>query len=346
MEAHTYERSEHSQQGLCTARLGSLLFKLTLVCTALYSCLMIAILVSSVCAPWQLDYISTKLAQCLDINSTMLWVFMYCIQFQIFVLLVTWHRLCCRHDFIFHYKLWIVSCGVWFVISFCMVLEFRNDGNLPTRNFFFFPQMKESDVHGYAAVNTMVSFSALHVLLAVSLFQCSAYARVELGEAAPMLPDKVAAIDWLSRTQQQRPDTTRNSETQPLINCFRAYVSLDVIYLLTVLTFICMWSLNVAKLTVFTMAIEWAVGFIGITMHVCALWQSNRLLDISFTKHYMTIDFNCKTLLSAVFMFVAIFLLLRTVPYGNSITHAQSSLHFWILVGTSYLLGFCLIATK
>ena len=136
----------------------------------------------------------------------------------------------------------------------------------------------------------------------------------------------------------------RRRREQTCLAC--AYVSLDVIYLLTVLTFICMWSLNVAKLTVFTMAIEWAVGFIGITMHVCALWQSNRLLDISFTKHYMTIDFNCKTLLSAVFMFVAIFLLLRTVPYGNSITHAQSSLHFWILVGTSYLLGFCLIATK
>jgi hypothetical protein len=68
---------EHSQR-TCTACLGSLLFRLTLVSTALYSCLMIAMLVSSVCAPWQWDYISTKLAKCLDINSTMLWVFMYC----------------------------------------------------------------------------------------------------------------------------------------------------------------------------------------------------------------------------------------------------------------------------
>jgi hypothetical protein len=232
MEAHTYERLEHSQQNLSTPRLGSLLFKLTLVSTALYSCLMIAMLVSSVCVPWQLDYISTKLAKCLDINSTMLWVFMYCIQFQIFVLLMTWHRLCCRHDFVFHFKLWIVSCGVWFVISFCMVLEFRNDGNLPTRNFFFLPQMKESSLHVYAALNTMLSFSALHVLLAISLFKCSAHARLEPDEAAPMLPaaDKVAAIDFRSRTQQKRQDTTTNSETHPLINCFCAYVSLDVIY--------------------------------------------------------------------------------------------------------------------
>jgi hypothetical protein len=146
--------------------------------------------------------------------------------------------------------------------------------------------------------------------------------------------------------QQKRQDTTTNSETQPLINCFCAYVSLDVIYALTVLTFICLWLLNVAKLTVFTMAIEWAVGFIGISMHVCALWQSNRLLDISFKKHFTTIDFNYKTLLSAVFIFVALCLLLRTVPFGNSITHAHSSLHFWILVGSSYLMGFGLIATK
>jgi hypothetical protein len=99
---------------------------------------------------------------------------------------MTWHRLCCRHDFVFHFKLWIVSCGVWFVISFCMVLEFRNDGNLPTRNFFFLPQMKESSLHVYAALNTMLSFSALHVLLAISLFKCSAHARLEPDEAAPM----------------------------------------------------------------------------------------------------------------------------------------------------------------
>jgi hypothetical protein len=50
------------------------------------------------------------------------------------------------------------------------------------------------------------------------------------------------------------------------------------------------------------MAIEWAVGFIGISMHVCALWQSNRLLHVSlkksFQKHSTTIDFSCKTLLS------------------------------------------------
>jgi hypothetical protein len=195
---------EHSQR-TCTACLGSLLFRLTLVSTALYSCLMIAMLVSSVCAPWQWDYISTKLAKCLDINSTMLWVFMYCIQFQIFVLLMTWHRLCCRHDFVFHFKLWIVSCGVWFVISFCMVLEFRNDGNLPTRDFVFLPRMKESSLHVYAALNTMLSFSALHVLLAISLFKCSAHARLEPDEAAPMLPagNKVPAIDFQLKTEEK-----------------------------------------------------------------------------------------------------------------------------------------------
>jgi len=73
--------AEHS------ARLGTLLFRLTLVSTALYSCLIIAMLVSSVCAPWQWDYISTKLAKCLDINSTMLWVFMYCDDDRPFIVL-------------------------------------------------------------------------------------------------------------------------------------------------------------------------------------------------------------------------------------------------------------------
>ena len=107
--------------------------------------------------------------------------------------------------------------------------------------------MKESSLHVYAALNTMLSFSALHVLLAISLFKCSAHARLEPDEAAPMLPagNKVPALDFQLKTEEKRQDI--NSETQPSINCFRAYVSLDVIYALTVLAFICLWSLNVAK---------------------------------------------------------------------------------------------------
>ena len=75
------------------------------------------------------------------------------------------------------------------------------DGDLPTRHFFFLPQMKESNLHVYAAVNTILSYSLWHVLMAVSLFALSAHARSRLSDeqARPMLPPgDVKAIDFQS----------------------------------------------------------------------------------------------------------------------------------------------------
>ena len=140
---------------------------------------------------------------------------------------------------------------------------------------------------------------------------------------------------------------TKTNETQPVFNCLCAYVSLDVIYELAVILFIVLWSVDVAKLTAFTMATEWAVGLIAICMHVCALWQSSHQLNLSFKQHETSIDLHCgKALLSAVCIFVALYVLLGTVPPVPDITHAQSSLNFWILVVSSYLMGFGLIVTK
>jgi len=101
------------------------------------------ILPSPLCGPMQLDSISTKLENCLDIGSSMLWVFVY---------LIMWQRLFSSHEFVYQFKFWIVSFGVWFVVSFCMVLEFRNDRNLLTRTIFFLPQMKESSLTKLLAV--------------------------------------------------------------------------------------------------------------------------------------------------------------------------------------------------
>ena len=286
MTPGVYEDTEHSELGT-SLRLGILAFHITWLLTAIYSCAVIVLLVSSFCAPWQLDYISTKLAHCLDINSTMLWGFMYCIQFQTFVLLTTWHRVCARHDCVYNFKTWIVSFGVCFVVSFCMVLEFRNDGNLPTRNFFFLPQMKESSLHVYAAVNTMLSFSLLHVLMASSLLVLSAHTRAQPHEDQSVVR-RPKAVDFRSRNQDTTQET--NMEMSPVFNCLCAYVGLDVIYALMVVMFICLYLVNVAKLTAFTMAIEWAVGIVAICLHMCALGQSRRLLDLSCTEQQPTRD--------------------------------------------------------
>jgi hypothetical protein len=200
------------------------------------------------------------------------------------------------------------------------------DGDLPTRHFFFLPQMKESNLHVYAAVNTILSYSLWHVLMAVSLFALSAHARSRLSDeqARPMLPPgDVKAIDFQLKIPTR--DTKTNSDTQDLCNCLCAYDSLDVIYALTVIVFICLWLVNVANLTAFTMAIEWAVGCIAIGMHMCALWKSSRQLDLSFTRHNTTIDADYgKTLLSLVCVLVALCVLLGTVPPLTDIAHVHS----------------------
>ena len=136
-------------------------------------------------------------------------------------------------------------------------------------------------------------------------------------------------------------------EMSPVFNCLCAYVGLDVIYALMVVMFICLYLVNVAKLTAFTMAIEWAVGIVAICLHMCALGQSRHLLDLSCTKQQPTRDVNCaKTLLSLVCVLVGLCVLFGTVPPLPDATHTHTSLNFWIVVLSSYAMGLGLIATK
>jgi hypothetical protein len=112
------------------------------------------------------------------------WSLVYCVKFQILLLLTVWRRLLSSYHVFSWLRPWIVSFVVWFIISFAMVVEFRNDWNVLTNKFLWLPTFQESSLHVYAAVCTMVSLTLLHACMCVSLFALSSY-ETELARAKP-----------------------------------------------------------------------------------------------------------------------------------------------------------------
>jgi hypothetical protein len=143
--------------------------------TAGWSVYVCMILLTETCAAHaELEYISTRLAHCLEARAAEVWSLVYCVEFQILLLLSLWRRLLSSYHFVTALRPWIISSGVCFVVNFAMVVEFRNDRSALTRRVLGM-QFKEADLHVYAAVVTMTSLTVLHALLCWSLLTLSKF---------------------------------------------------------------------------------------------------------------------------------------------------------------------------
>ena len=252
----------------------------------------------SCAADAELEYISTRLARCLDRRPAEVWSLVYCVEFQILLLLTVWRRLLRSYHVVSWLRPWIVSFGVWFVISFAMVVEFRNDRNVLTNRFLWLPAIEESSLHVYAAVCTMVSLTLLHACMCLSLFALSSY-ETELTRAKPSLAHKdgyqqlveperpgaagprMQAIDWQIRRSDEPTQNAQTSMWAEYKRALRKYAVLDWVYLMCIVVFFITWSLNHSEGPLYSTAVhtEWIVLVVAVLMHGYALWQSHRPLS-------------------------------------------------------------------
>jgi len=259
-----------------------------------------------------LEYVSTRIAQCLDTRPAYMWSLVYCVEVQIMVLLSLWRRLFASHHFVTNLREGAISCGVWFVISFAMVVEFRNDSNALTKDFLIFPPIQESSLHSYAAVNAMLSLTVLHVILCSSLLSLSNYERKVAREktlsnitSLKTMP----AIDFDFRRNQIEHETEKNANALLHWRAFKLwlyqYAALDWLYLVCVIVFFFTWASasydvdsNMYETSVHT---EWVVLALGAMMQGYALWQSERPLSwttepaVNLFVSMFTNVRNCKT---------------------------------------------------
>ena len=237
-----------------------------------------------------LEYISTRIAHCLDKRKADVWSLVYCLEVQIFLLLTMWRRLFASYHFVTNMRECAISCGVWFVVSFAMVVDFRNDRDELTSEFLFFPQIPESSLHSYAAVNAMLSLTVLHALLCSSLFALSTYERriaKEQSNAGAASFKAVSVIDFDFHRHQLEEEAVKSAERVTKWSVFKRFVydyaALDWIYLACVVVFFFTWATasNSDNEVVYETSVhsEWLVLLLGAMMQAYALWQSERPLS-------------------------------------------------------------------
>lgn len=281
--------------------MGVLLITAVLATTgwSVYVCM---ILLTETCAAHaELEYISTRLAHCLDARAAEVWSFVYCVEFQILFLLSMWRRLLSSYHFVTALRPWIISSGVSFVVNFAMVVEFRNDRSALTRRVLGM-QFKEADLHVYAAVVTMTSLTVLHALLCWSLLALSTFeAKLALSMRSALTAargDGYLAVDFRFHRQaaegtadaeHARPSAQHASQT-PRATASRwtqyhealiRYAELDWVYFLCIIVFFVTWSLNNNSGPLYRTAVlsEWIVLLLAALMYGYALWKSARPLD-------------------------------------------------------------------
>ena len=236
--------------------------------------------------PAKLEYVSTRIAHCLDKRPSYVWSLVYALQVQILLLLSMWRRLFVSYHFVSKVRQCVISCGVWFIISFAMVVEFRNDRNGLTTDFLIFPAMQESTLHSYAAVNAMLSLTILHALLCSSLIALSTYERQIAREAAITKATTLKGVSVIDFDFHKNETAALTKDTSQQWDSFKTrvyeYATLDWVYLAFVIVFFYTWavastSTNVAvyETSVHT---EWTVLLLGAVMQAYALWQSERPL--------------------------------------------------------------------
>lgn len=253
----------------------------------------------------ELEYISTRLAHCLDTRFTDVWGLVFCVEVQVLILASVWRRLFASYHIVTRLRECVISCAVWFILSFAMVVEFRNDRNTLTVPFLIFPSIQESILHAYAAVCTMLSFTMMHAFMCFSLFALQRHERLLQLSVVHSITSHPRAggyvsIDFDFRRSVQVPSgqlqivsgvgrtydiTTTPDETNSRWNAYRCalceYVVLDWIYLLGVLVFFFTWTLGSTDGPVYDTAVhtEWFVLAMGSFMHLYALRQNWRPLS-------------------------------------------------------------------
>jgi hypothetical protein len=272
---------------------------LATACWSVYVC--IILLTETCAAPAELEYISTRLAHCLDTRAAEVWSLVYCVEFQMLLLLSVWRRLLSSYHFVTALRPWIISVGVCFVVNFALVVEFRNDRSALTRRVLGM-QFKEADLHVYAAVVTMISLTVLHALLCWSLLALSAFEeKLTLSmHSASMTArgDGYLAVDF--RFHRQARQGSENAErgtpaappapqTQqagasvwaPYHEALIRYAELDWVYLVCIVVFFVTWFLNNNSGPLYSTAVhsEWIVLLLAALMHGYALWKSHRPLS-------------------------------------------------------------------
>jgi hypothetical protein len=257
-----------------------------------------------------LEYISTRLAHCLDRRSTDVWGLVFCVEVQVLLLASVWRRLFASYHIVTRLRECVISCAMWFILSLAMVVEFRNDRNTLTVPFLVFPSVQESILHAYAAVCTMISFTLMHACMCFSLFALQRHEHVlqrsvvhstttyqRAGGYISIDFDfrrsvDVLCVDVLSEQRPHVPglggthDTTTTAvDVSSRWNAYRCalceYAVLDWIYLLGVIVFFFTWALGSSDGPVYDTAVhtEWFVLAMGSFMHMYALRQNWRPLS-------------------------------------------------------------------
>jgi hypothetical protein len=330
----------------------------------------------------ELEYISTRLARCLDKRPADVWSLVFCIEVQVLILLTVWRRLFASYHVVSNVRECSISCGVWFVVSFAMVVDFRNDSNALTQEFLFIPPVRESALHSYAAVNAMTSLTVLHALLCGSLLVLSSYERRLLRDSAstrPPRPKAVSVIDFDFRRHEAPVDMAVPNVYAAAVESsdgiisrwtsFRRllyrYAALDWVYLICVIVFFFTWSTasNTDSGLVYQTSVhsEWVVLLLGGTMQAYALWQSERPLswaqgppvDIFETaaqnlcscRSTWRVLLTCMSFLGALLYTLTIFGMapLKTVDDDSSQVHSSGLL--LVAVVTAYLYSAVLLAS-
>lgn len=215
-----------------------------------------AVLLSGDCGhyDWNLEYISTQLAACLDTYPVVSWAFVFALQVQTCLLLVAWEKLFYSTKMLVYFECVITTTAATFVVSLGSVVEFRSDR---TTHAASSPGVIESSLHGYAAVSAMLCFGLLHVLLAASLFDLSYCER-------QMVSSKLLLDGW------------------PEYNIvIQNYARFDKAYFVCVLLFFILWPLSQSSgSATFALAAvsEWMILVVGSCMHIYAISQITRPL--------------------------------------------------------------------
>ena len=113
--------------------LKHLFFNQMLVVSAVLFGAIKVILFGGLCAhdeTWRLEYVSTQLAHCSNVNSSWSWMFVYAFETQILLLLKAWERLFQNVHVLAGS---IVACACNFLIAMACVVEFQFDGSAQTK---------------------------------------------------------------------------------------------------------------------------------------------------------------------------------------------------------------------
>ena len=254
---------------------------------------------------WKLDYISTQLAACLDTLPEVSWVFFLSVQVQVFLLLIAWERLFQSTELLMYFQCVIVSLAGTFMVSLASVIEFRSDRNTASSTF---PNITEDTLHESSAVFAIVSFALLHAILGFSLLDLSYFEKIQ----------------------------SRQNKSEEM----HIYFLFDKMYVVLVVVFFIAWPLASTKHTdaglVVAAVSEWMVLVVGAAMHVYALFQVNRPIQLNQICATRSKLFNVFCTLNWMLTFGISCLVFTIAPVGISADTLRTSVFYLIVIISTY----------